>query len=204
MWDFLNDAPQSEVVNVNPNTGAPTTNRQDQRENIWGIFAQDDFKIRRNLTLNLGLRYSYFSPLYSTEGNMLVATPGAGSAYITGLTVHKGKFVERPEGQLRATDWFCLESESIPRQNRGPRRLWPQLQPGGNCYFGQYQSESRIGRCPLPGQLLAVTINPEHSLRHFVECALTQRLSGEPTHDRYLRPEWTAHNRPGRYTAESG
>ena len=89
-WDFLNDAPESESVQVNPNTGAPTTVRQDQRENIWGIFAQDDLKVRRNLTLNLGLRYSYFSPLSSTEGNMFVATPGAGSAYITGLTVHKG------------------------------------------------------------------------------------------------------------------
>jgi Carboxypeptidase regulatory-like domain len=89
MWDFLNDAPHSEAVNVNPNTGAPTTIRQDQRENIWGIFVQDDFKLRRNLTVNLGLRYSYFGPLYSTENNMLRATPGAGSAYITGLTIQK-------------------------------------------------------------------------------------------------------------------
>jgi hypothetical protein len=90
IWDFLNDAPESEFMQVNPNTGAPTTIRQDDRTNIWGIFAQDDVKVRRNLTLNLGLRYSYFGPLSSKEGNMLVATPGAGSAYLTGLTVHKG------------------------------------------------------------------------------------------------------------------
>jgi hypothetical protein len=89
-WDFLNDAPDSEFVQVNPATGAPTTIRQDDRENLWGIFAQDDLKLRRNLTVNLGVRYSYFSPLSSKEGNMFVATPGAGSAYITGLTVHKG------------------------------------------------------------------------------------------------------------------
>jgi Carboxypeptidase regulatory-like domain len=90
LWDFLNDAPSSEAVSVNPGTGAPTTVRQDQRENLWGFFVQDDYKLRRNLTVNLGLRYSYFSPLSSKEGNMFVATPGAGSNYLTGLTVQKG------------------------------------------------------------------------------------------------------------------
>jgi Carboxypeptidase regulatory-like domain len=90
MWDFLNDAPRQEGGNFSPTTGAPTTIRQDDRTNLWGFFAQDDFKLRRNLTINLGLRYSYFSPLSSKEGNMFVATPGAGSAFLTGLTVHKG------------------------------------------------------------------------------------------------------------------
>jgi hypothetical protein len=90
LWDFLNDAPQSEGGGFNPTTGFPTTIRQDQRTDIWGFFAQDDFKLRPNLTLNLGLRWSYFGPLSSKEGNMLQATPGAGSAYLTGLTLHKG------------------------------------------------------------------------------------------------------------------
>jgi hypothetical protein len=90
LWDFLNDAPQSEGGGFNPNTGFPSTERQDDRTNIWGFFAQDDFKLRKNLTVNLGLRWSYFSPLSSKEGNMLQATPGAGSAYATGLIVHPG------------------------------------------------------------------------------------------------------------------
>jgi len=90
LWDFLNDAPATEFEQVNPTNGAPSTIRQDDRENLWGLFAQDDYKLRRNLTVNLGVRYSYFSPLSSKEGNMFVATPGAGSAYLTGLTVHKG------------------------------------------------------------------------------------------------------------------
>ena len=90
MWDFLNDAAQSEGGGFSPTTGFPTTERQDQRTDIWGFFVQDDFKLRRNLTVNLGLRWSYFGPLSSKEGNMLVATPGAGANYLTGLTVHKG------------------------------------------------------------------------------------------------------------------
>ena len=93
VWDFLNDAPQSEGGNgqtFNPNTGFPTTVRQDVREAIWGLFIQDDFKLRRNLTVNLGLRWSYFGPLSSKQGNIFVATPGAGANYLTGLTVQAG------------------------------------------------------------------------------------------------------------------
>jgi hypothetical protein len=90
MWDFLNDAPHVEAGSFNPSTGIPTTFRQDDREDIWGFFAQDDFKLRANLTINLGLRWSYFGPLSSKENNMYVAMPGSGSSYLTGLTVRKG------------------------------------------------------------------------------------------------------------------
>jgi hypothetical protein len=91
IWDFLNDAPQSEQnTTFNPNTGVPTAPRQDDRENLLGFFVQDDFKLRPNLTINMGLRWSYFGPLYSKEDNMFVAHPGAGADYLTGLTVRKG------------------------------------------------------------------------------------------------------------------
>jgi len=91
IWDFLNDAPNREgYVTFDPHTGLPTTQRQDDRENIWGFFVQDDVKVRPNLTINLGLRWSYFGPLSSKENNMYVAHPGAGANYLTGLVVAKG------------------------------------------------------------------------------------------------------------------
>jgi hypothetical protein len=90
LWDFLNDAPHAESASFNPTNGTLTTQRQDDRENIWGFFAQDDFKLRRNLTINAGLRWSYFSPLRSKENNMFVAVPGAGANFLTSLTVRKG------------------------------------------------------------------------------------------------------------------
>ncbi|HTQ61772.1 MAG TPA: TonB-dependent receptor [Candidatus Solibacter sp.] len=90
IWDFLNDAPHNEGGGFNPITGFPTTIRQDQRENILGFFVQDNFKLRQNLTLSMGLRWSYFGPLYAKQGNMLSAVPGAGTDYLTGLVVRKG------------------------------------------------------------------------------------------------------------------
>jgi hypothetical protein len=90
LWDFLNDAPRQENSNFDPTTGSPTTIRQDQRENLVGLFVQDSFKVRSNLTLTVGIRWSYFGPLYSKEDNMFRAIPGAGSDYLTGLVVQKG------------------------------------------------------------------------------------------------------------------
>ena len=93
IWDFLNDAPHEEGAGYNgynPNTGIPTTERQDDRENLLGFFVQDDFKVTTHLTVNLGLRWSYFSPLSAKENNMFVATPGQGAGFLTGMTVGRG------------------------------------------------------------------------------------------------------------------
>lgn len=113
LWDFLNDAPQKESSSFNPTTGFPTTIRQDQRLNIWGLFVQDDVKVRRNLTLNLGLRWSYFGPLYAKQGNMFRATPGPGSSFLTGLNVGRGNSWNTQKDNLGPEVGFAFSPEGL-------------------------------------------------------------------------------------------
>jgi len=115
IWDFLNDAPHSESANVDPASGTPTPARQDQRENLWGFFVQDDYKLRPNLTVNLGLRWSYFGPLGSKENNMYRAVPGAGTAFLTGLNVVKENGWSAEKGNFSPEIGFAW----LPTQFKG-------------------------------------------------------------------------------------
>ena len=100
IWSFVNDAPEAETAIVNPADGTPSPGRQDQRENIWGFFVQDDIKLRRNLTVNVGLRWSYFGPLHSKQNNMYRAVPGAGAAFLSDLSVRKDTLADAQKGNF--------------------------------------------------------------------------------------------------------
>jgi len=90
VWDFLNDAPEAETGTFNPLTGTPTANRQDDRSDLYGFFVQDDFKIKPNLTINVGLRYSYFGPLSTKQNNLSVVQLGSGANTFTDLKLRIG------------------------------------------------------------------------------------------------------------------
>lgn len=97
LWDFDNDAPNGESGQFNHSTGVPFANRQDDRLNIWGFFVQDDWKLSPNLTLNLGLRWSYFGGYYSKENNLDVMQFGMGPDPLTGLHIRVGGSLASPQ-----------------------------------------------------------------------------------------------------------
>ena len=100
-WDFLNDAPVTESGTFNPRTGAPLLIRNDDRQNIAGIFVQDDYKITPTLTVNLGLRWNYFGAMSDKQGNLSVFTPGAGSTMLTNASfVQTGSLATTQKGNF--------------------------------------------------------------------------------------------------------
>ena len=90
IWSFLNDAPQAEGGPFQATTGIPGGFRNDNRANLLGVFVQDDWKIRPNLTLSAGLRYSYYGPLTDKNNNQGVLSFGSGSSLLTGIRIRTG------------------------------------------------------------------------------------------------------------------
>jgi hypothetical protein len=90
LWDFMNDAPAIENGSFQATTGIPGGYRNDNRQDILGIFYQDDWKLRQNLTLNMGLRWSHFGSLTDKDNNMGVLLFGSGSSYLTGMSIKTG------------------------------------------------------------------------------------------------------------------
>ncbi|MGD0890369.1 MAG: carboxypeptidase regulatory-like domain-containing protein [Terracidiphilus sp.] len=87
-WDFLNDAPQTESINgANPLTGVPTDSRKDDRQFIPSFFAQDDWKVKPNLTLNLGVRWEYYAGMTEKKGNNPRLNLGSGADMFTNLAI---------------------------------------------------------------------------------------------------------------------
>jgi hypothetical protein len=68
---LANDAPFFEnTQDIDPLTGAPPDSQRYFRTSSYGLFVQDDWKLRPNFTLNLGVRWEYQSPLTETQGRL--------------------------------------------------------------------------------------------------------------------------------------
>src|SRR6185436_5216014 len=78
LFNLANGTPIFESINADPRTGLPADAQRYFRTSTYAGFVQDDWKIKPNLTLNIGLRYEYFTPLRETQDRIANLSFSAG------------------------------------------------------------------------------------------------------------------------------
>ena len=80
LWNLPNDAPIFEEIDASPVNGAPTSAQRYFRTGDYALFFQYDWKVRSNLTVNLGLRWEDYTPLFEKylELSNILFPPGGG------------------------------------------------------------------------------------------------------------------------------
>ncbi len=84
MFDFAADKPDNYgTISFDPKTGATANNNRYFLDSTYGAYVQDDWKIRPDLTLNLGLRWDATSNPSEAHGTLSTLNRSAGSDLLT-------------------------------------------------------------------------------------------------------------------------
>lgn len=91
LWNLANGTPIFEQLDASPVNGGPASGQVYLRTHNIALFGQDDWRLRHNLTVNLGLRWEYFSPLTEANGQLYnINIPNDGNGLANAKMVHNG------------------------------------------------------------------------------------------------------------------
>jgi hypothetical protein len=85
---------------------------RDNHQNEWGAFFKDDWKIRPDLTLNIGVRYDFYGVPY--ESNGLMAMPIGGNAALYGISGPNGLWTPGASGGAMTRVQFAGKGSPNP------------------------------------------------------------------------------------------
>lgn len=92
------------------------------RSKDTSLFAQDDWHVNRDLTVNIGLRYEYATPKQDTQGRSFSLVPGAQST----------RFINAPRGLLFPGDHGAPKGANFPIKNDFAPRFGFAYDVGGH------------------------------------------------------------------------
>jgi hypothetical protein len=144
--DFLLGLPQETAID------SPTS-KSYLRDNVWDIYAQDDWRARPSLTLNYGLRYEFFAPYTEKYGRLALVDTNAAGGFTDIAEVQSGGPAPSFGGNLPASLVYPFHLALAPRLGvalRLPRQAVLRAGYGMNFTVGQYGAfASTMGLQPM-------------------------------------------------------
>jgi hypothetical protein len=131
--DFLTGEPQETAIDS-------SASKSYLRENVWDAYATDDWRARRNLTLNYGLRYEFFAPYTEKYGHLAFVDTNPTAGFTDVDEVQSGN-AGTYSGNLPASLVYPFRTAFAPRVGaalRLPKQTVIRAGYGINYTVGQY------------------------------------------------------------------
>ena len=95
LLNFADDESLQMSRYVDPRTGEPVTAFSELTQTEWAIFIDDDWKVRPNLTINMGLRYENYGTFKDSDDTLRNIVFGPGTTYNERLASARVDFVDK-------------------------------------------------------------------------------------------------------------
>jgi hypothetical protein len=134
LGDFLLGEPQETSIDS-------AISKSYLRDNVMDAFAQDDWRVRPNLTLNYGVRYEFYAPYTEKYGHLAMVDTNPGEEFSLDPPVEVAPGGTSSSGKLPASLVFPFRTALAPRVGfalRLPKQIVVRAGFGINYTVGQY------------------------------------------------------------------